>query len=508
MRVTLAAAEISGRNSTSTLEGILHDAASQSPMPLVVVILYDLPNRDCHAKASNGEICCTYNDDGTCDYTAAGNCAAGLAEYMTTYVDPFAKVVGQYSRQGVPIAVIVEPDSLPNLATNTGDPRCGNSATTAAYTTGITYAVTALNTHAPSASLYLDAAHGGWMGWEDNAGKFARQIQTMNIAPYIRGFSSNVANYQALGVPCPPEAFEGGASLPDWCKAHSGDACCRDPCGLLGQYNAGNNELNYVQTMSKAVAATVGANFEPKWLIDTGRNGVPDERQDCSNWCNIRGAGVGHRPTTNTSLPRYVDALFFLKTPGESDGCTQSLPGGVACPRFDEGCASPDSIGSQPVEPRAPEAGGWFDYQIKQLADNAALGGGPSPSPSPTPTPPSPSACPGGTLAACIDQCPSATYSQCVASCAANCPSSAMALATTPSVSRLVMSGATPTAVVKPFGPCQSDAAATACTAGYTCESGLLCMPTATKRAERMHNSVFRTSWEHAVERMSSMRAH
>merc|ERR1719444_753598 len=55
----------------------------------------------------------------------------------------------------------------------------------------------------------------------------------------------------------------------------------------------------------------------------------------------------------------------------ESDGCTQKLPDGTSCPRFDGKCGSVDSIGSKPSEPRAPEAGHWFDYQVKQLAANA-----------------------------------------------------------------------------------------------------------------------------------------
>jgi hypothetical protein len=46
-------------NTTNTVEGILRDASTRSPPELVVLIFYDLPNRDCHAKASNGEICCT-----------------------------------------------------------------------------------------------------------------------------------------------------------------------------------------------------------------------------------------------------------------------------------------------------------------------------------------------------------------------------------------------------------------------------------------------------------------
>ena len=58
--------------------------------------------------------------------------------------------------------VVIEPDSLPNLATNLENPRCGNLATQAAYKRGIAYAVRKLHEEAPHATLYLDAGHGGW----------------------------------------------------------------------------------------------------------------------------------------------------------------------------------------------------------------------------------------------------------------------------------------------------------------------------------------------------------
>jgi len=108
-------------------------------------------------------------------------------------------------------------------------------------------------------------------------------------------------------------------------------------------------------------------------IIDSGRNGVADMRSDCANWCNIRGAGVGLLPTTNTPNPDIIDALYWLKTPGESDGCTQTLPDGNQCARYDSFCGHSDCIGSQSSEPHAPEAGHWFDYQIKQLAKNAHM---------------------------------------------------------------------------------------------------------------------------------------
>merc|ERR1712157_285053 len=105
---------------------------------LVVLIHYDVPNRDCKAVASNGEICCTYKADGRCDYTAGGSCEDGLTEYKTEYVDKFVKALNDFP--DVPAVVLVEPDSLPNLASNLDAPACGNAATQTAYKTGIAHA--------------------------------------------------------------------------------------------------------------------------------------------------------------------------------------------------------------------------------------------------------------------------------------------------------------------------------------------------------------------------------
>ena len=101
----------------------------------------------------------------------------------------------------VPTVVIVEPDSLPNLATNLGTPRCGNDATQTAYTQGIGYAVQQLHERAPHATLYLDAGHGGWLGWPEQADHFATVIKNLpgGVYHHLRGFATNVANYQ-VGV--------------------------------------------------------------------------------------------------------------------------------------------------------------------------------------------------------------------------------------------------------------------------------------------------------------------
>lgn len=66
-----------------------------------------------------------------------------------------------------------------------------------------------------------------------------------------------------------------------------------------------------------------------------------------------------------------VDAFFWVKSPGESDGCTAELPNGETCPRHDSDCSSTASIGSRPGEPKAPEAGDFFFYQAVQLVSGS-----------------------------------------------------------------------------------------------------------------------------------------
>ena len=350
---------------TDTLEGILTDAESKGHM--VTLIVYDLPNRDCKANASNGEICCKYNEDRTCDYNYSGDCTDGINEYKTEYVDVYADILSKFDGK-VDIALIIEPDSLPNLASNMGDPHCANSKQ--AYTEGVAYAVSTIAEKAPNAVMYLDAAHGGWLGWSDNMTAFVQVVK--QYVPYekLRGFATNVANYQPLGEMCP---WSGASDRNDYCLngQHQSESCCADPCKLEGQWNGCNSELNYVQLLTKQFSA---AGMDPYVVVDTGRNGVGDMRQDCAHWCNARGAGVGRLPTTETGNSS-IDAYLWLKTPGESDGCTQTLPDGSACARFDSMCASVDAIGSRSGEPHAPEAGKWFDYQIKQLAENADFDG-------------------------------------------------------------------------------------------------------------------------------------
>lgn len=105
------------------------------------LVIYDLPGRDCAAKASNGEL-------------AAGD----IATYQSKYIDPIVALIKKYPNTA--FALIIEPDSLPNLVTNSDLTTCQNSAS--GYRTGVAYALKNLNL--PNVVMYLDAAHGGWLG--------------------------------------------------------------------------------------------------------------------------------------------------------------------------------------------------------------------------------------------------------------------------------------------------------------------------------------------------------
>ena len=297
-------------------------------------------------------------------------CEKGLSEYHDDFIHPLAVLLSQHS--SVPVVAILEPDSLPNLVTNADTPECGSKDTQTAYRQGLRIAVTAIKRLAPGTTLYLDAGHGGWMGWDTNAKGFIQLVCDLGLSKDIRGFASNVANYNPLGTPCPSAAFDGEETASHYCNwidKHS--PCCTNagPCGsqLLESYNSGISELVFVQTLAK-YAHALCATLEPHFVIDTSRNGNVDARQvgGCDYWCNLRSAGLGPTPTAATGLG-IVDAFFWIKTPGESDGCSTLLSDGSACPRYDSHCGLDSSLTP------APEAGQFSSSLMDSLVRNGVV---------------------------------------------------------------------------------------------------------------------------------------
>lgn len=372
----------------------------------IVLIVYDLPNRDCAALASNGEICC--NQDIECQdictqecQLRSTTCDIGLTEYYDEYIDELYQVLADIKYENLNKILVIEPDSLPNIPTNTGFYGCSD-ITVDSYITGIQYTVNKL-AKVPNNYIYLDIGHEGWLGWcnnlFDNEHNFISFVlnKLNDQIPYIRGFATNVANYQNLGIACdyPFKSFDEiddfcsyyNQYLVGYCKA-SDNECCYDPCNLLAEYNPANNELNYIQLFRHAIEYAIYKNLiskfktdsgYPQFIVDTSRNGKKNSylevngKSECSTWCNIKGGRIGEYPTTDTALP-YIDAYFWLKTPGEADGCIdfekqgRCIESDYTCKRYDANCGTHvDNIGYLSTEPCPPEAGNWFDYQFIRL---------------------------------------------------------------------------------------------------------------------------------------------
>jgi cellulose 1,4-beta-cellobiosidase len=302
--------------SVANLQGWLDEAKKQQDASgeptMTVIVVYDLPNRDCAAESSAGEL--KVED-------------RGEERYKKEFIDPIAAQFKAHPNQ--PIAVILEPDSLGNMATNMTIPKCQQSK--AAYRNGIVYALKSF--HLPNVSVYLDAGHAGWLGWDDNRAKIAKifkgVIAEAGGVEMVRGFALNTSNYTHL-------SNKDGASLEP-----------SNPCP---------NELSYAKQLRQTLAS-YGFNNHGM-LIDTSRNGKGGIRSKWGSWCNVHGAGLGERPRADPAPG--IDAYWWVKPPGESDG--SSDPKG---PRFDPMCGGADA------SPNAPQAGQWFESYFMDLIHNA-----------------------------------------------------------------------------------------------------------------------------------------
>ncbi|CCX31963.1 cellobiohydrolase II [Pyronema domesticum] len=281
---------------------------------IVPFVVYNLPDRDCAAAASNGEL-------------SIAN--GGVAIYKTEYIDPIRAALLEFP--DIPIALIIEPDSLANLVTNMGVAKCSGAADT--YKTLVAYAIKQLAL--PNVSMYLDGGHGGWLGWPANlpgaAQLFAQIRKDAGSPPQLRGLATNVANYN-------------GWSL--------------STCPAYTSPNPNCDEKRYVEAMVSALAGQGWA--DSHHVVDQGRSGKqPTGQIEQGDWCNAVGTGFGIRPTSNTGHPS-VDAFVWVKPGGESDGTSDT-----SATRYDFHCGKSDAL--QP----APEAGTWFNAYFEQLLTNA-----------------------------------------------------------------------------------------------------------------------------------------
>ncbi|KAK7964967.1 hypothetical protein PG988_009971 [Apiospora saccharicola] len=278
------------------------------------LVIYDLPGRDCAAKASNGEL--AYNE---------------LPRYKSEYIDPIVAILKK--NPNTAFALLIEPDSLPNLVTNADLSACKNSKT--AYEEGVAYALKNLNL--PNVVMYIDAGHGGWLGWDANldpgAKELAKVYKNAGSPKQVRGFATNIAGWNAWDQ-----------SPGEFSKASD------------AKYNSCQNEKTYVQ---KFGAALKSAGHPSHAIMDTGRNAVTGLRKEWGDWCNVDGAGFGKRPTADTG-DSNTDAFVWGKPGGESDGTSDT-----GATRYDSFCGKDDAY-----KP-APEAGAWNQDYFEMLLKNA-----------------------------------------------------------------------------------------------------------------------------------------
>jgi cellulose 1,4-beta-cellobiosidase len=319
-------------------------AGSKSSRIVMVLVVYDLPGRDCAASASAGEI-------------AVGD----QARYRTQFVDAIRAALlakPEFLRR-LEVVLVVEPDSLPNAVTNLALGRC--SAAVPGYEAGISYVLDRLAT-LPHVSAYLDAGNSGWLGWPGNLAKaadlYGRIMRSARAkGAKVRGLATNVANV----VPLQEPFLRPGSS----------------PAALKGdffQYNPAFDELAYVRALALAMAERGVTNVG--FVIDTGRNGwAPvndgkpiDRRKARGNWCNVVGAGIGEKPRFRTLRATAggggVDAYLWIKPAGEADGGSSPQARG-----YDPNC--------DPRDPKldamagSPAAGEWFHEAFVALVRNA-----------------------------------------------------------------------------------------------------------------------------------------
>nr|WP_260178664.1 glycoside hydrolase family 6 protein [Xanthomonas cannabis] len=349
------------------LDAALAQKKANTPITASFVI-YDLPGRDCHALASNGELPLT---------------PAALERYKKEYIDVIAAIFADPKYKDIRIVNVIEPDSLPNLVTNLNDMRCALANSTGIYEEGIKYALNKL--HAiPNTYNYLDIGHSGWLGWDSNRGPsislYTRVVQGTNAGlASVDGFVTNTANTTPLNEP----------SLPNPELSVNGQPI---KSAKFYEWNPYFDETDFTQALyngfvSAGWPSTIG------FIIDTGRNGWGgpnrptsafgsdinsyvntgriDRRLHRGNWCNQSGAGIGALPTAAPGP--HLDAYAWVKPPGESDGSSTLIPNNEG-KGFDRMCdptyTTADGVLTGALA-GAPISGAWFHNQFIELVNNA-----------------------------------------------------------------------------------------------------------------------------------------
>lgn len=145
------------------------------------------------------------------------------------------------------------------------------------------------------------------------AAEFAKVLRMAGNSTKIRGFVTNVSNYNPF------------------------EAAVREN---YTQYSHSWDESHYASSLAPFLEAE---GLPSRFIIDQGRVALPGARKEWGEWCNVQ-AGFGRVPTTTTNNT-YIDSIVWVKPGGESDGVC-GMDG-------------------------APSAGAWFPKYVEMLVKNA-----------------------------------------------------------------------------------------------------------------------------------------
>lgn len=67
-----------------------------------------------------------------------------------------------------------------------GNPRCGAEGTKNAYKAGVSYAIKTIAAKAPKTTMYVDAAHGGWLGWTHSLSDYLDVVADLDVVDKVR----------------------------------------------------------------------------------------------------------------------------------------------------------------------------------------------------------------------------------------------------------------------------------------------------------------------------------
>ncbi|MBN2534938.1 MAG: glycoside hydrolase family 6 protein [Spirochaetales bacterium] len=353
------------------LRGHLDECLSQGAN-LIMIAVYNAPNRDCSASASNGELLIAED---------------GFNRYCNEYIDPIVAIMGDSAYRGLRIVCILEQDSLANLITNLDIAKCSEANGAGGYVDCIRYATNQLRT-LPNTYIYGSLEHSGWLGWSDNFGPFAdlcRNVwqNTNDGFNSVAGFVTNPCNYTPTEEPylTNPDLQVGGQAVKS---------------ATFYEWNPYFDELKFGRAMINELKNR-GFPSRLNFCVDTSRNGWGgsgrptrvssssdlntyvnesrvDRRLHRGNWCNQRG-GIGYRPQANPTSG--VSAYIWVKPPGESDGISQegTVDPNDPAKKFDQMCGpngtNPWGNCGTGAMDGAPHAGRWFQAQFDVLLQNA-----------------------------------------------------------------------------------------------------------------------------------------